>query len=94
MNFFIRFISILLIIYYSIPYTQAEILTPPKLIEVIKVNERLQKKQVRKLRNIKIQPITLSEEKLSYRIISSHSSINLYRYDTIDMIVQELNLVK
>lgn len=95
MKLFLRYISIISIVIFAFPIlTFSSWLVPPKLTEVIKTNEKLQKIQARKLRVLKMEPIVLLEETLSYRTVKSTEAIKLNRYDTIDMLVQEINLSK
>ena len=95
MKLFLRYIAVLSVVIFVFPtFTFSNWLVPPKLTEVIKTNEKLQKIQARKLRTLKIEPIILLEEKLSYHTVKSTEAITLNRYDTIDMLVQEINLLK
>ena len=94
---FFRFFIPILILLYSLPIrVQAEMLAPPKLGQVMKENEKLQRLQ-RVQSRFKKTSITLptpSIRSLSYQTLLSGKSVTLTKYDALDLWVQEVNLNK
>ncbi len=78
---------------FVIPSLSAEVLPLPKLSDVMKENEKLQRVQIRKNRIAKI-PMLASTEILAYHTLESGNAITLSKYDTIDLWVQEIDLAK
>lgn len=83
-------ISILLSIFLP---TQAATITPPSLLEVIKKNEEIQRRQIRKNRIPKTL-ILSTEENLSYHTIKRQNAVEIIKYDTVDLWVQSIDLKK
>lgn len=83
-------ISILLSI--SLP-AQAATITPPSLLEVIKKNEEIQKRQIRKNRAPRTLILSI-EETLSYHTVKNQNAVEIIKYDTVDLWVQSVNLKK
>jgi hypothetical protein len=73
--------------------TQAATLAPPPLVEVIKKNEEIQKRQTRKIRTPRAIMLT-NVENLSYHTIKTGKAITLSKYDTLDLWVQDIDLSK
>lgn len=73
--------------------TQAATLAPPSLIQVIKQNEAIQKRQTRKNRTPRALMLT-TVENLSYHTIKTGKAITLSKYDTLDLWVQDIDLSK
>jgi hypothetical protein len=74
----------------------AEILTLPKLSDVIVTNESYQKtirKSIRRTKTISL-PVLWITETLSYHTLNSGRAVTLSKYDTIDLWVQEIDLSK
>lgn len=93
---FLRYFLILTLIFGLPIALQAESLAPPKLGQVMKENEKLQRIQRVQSRFKKISPIApvLTPDPLSYQTILSGKSVTLTKYNTIDLWVQEVNLNK
>lgn len=92
-----RSLSILMILSISaLPLVQAaDNLILPKLGDVMKENEKLQKIQKNKIRNKNIlSPVLSVQEILSYHTIETGNAVTLSKYDSIDLWVQEINLSK
>ncbi len=89
---------ILIFVYFSPIITHADVLTPPKLGDVIKKNEqfqRIQQIQKNKLRNRIWSWIILpSQEIFAYHTLEKGNAITLTKYDTLDVWVQEIKLDK
>jgi hypothetical protein len=73
--------------------TQAATLAPPSLIQVIKQNEAIQKRQTKKTRTPRALMLT-TVENLSYHTIKTGKAITLSKYDTLDLWVQDIDLSK
>lgn len=95
-HFFRFFIPILILLYFFPIRAQAEILAPPKLGQVMKENEKLQRIQRVQSRFKKTSLIApaLIPDPLSYQTILAGKSVTLTKYNTIDLWVQEVNLNK
>ena len=96
------FRSLLILIVLSmsaLPFAQAaDNLILPKLGDVMKENEKLQKLQKiqkNKIRNKNIlSPVLSIQEILAYHTIETGNAVTLSKYDTIDLWVQEISLSK
>lgn len=95
----LRFLLIIFASIYLNPiFAYADILTPPKLGDVIIKNEQLQKTQKIQRNKLRIRVgswiILPIHEILSYHTVQNGNAIMLSKYDTLELWVQEINLVK